>query len=99
VRNSLGVLFRQAFLDGKKGSFGRLSALPFLLSAWFVATFQGVRMVLADQDALEVVWTLALIASLLYGGSKGFSVARDFAMRRTSKVPDIRENHNETKAG
>lgn len=84
---------RKALSDSKMvPSFGRTVSVPFLVSAWLVGTVQGVMLVVQGRDAMDEVWGLALIAAMLYGGSKGLHVAqlgmeKHAQVRKPKKAP------------
>jgi hypothetical protein len=74
------TIFEQAFLDGNKGSFGRLSSLPFLLSAWGIGTAYGVMQLVSGNAVTEIILLFFSIAVSLYGGSKGLSIIKDYTV-------------------
>lgn len=85
-------LLKEALIDGNKGSFGRLTALPFIIAAFVLASAQGGRLILnsewdldTTEHILQIVQTLWWIAISLYAGSKGISGLREFGVTAVTK--------------
>lgn len=67
-------LLTGVFLDGEKGSFGRVFSLPFFVSAWGLSTAAGIVNIVRGIGILDDVITLAAIGMALYTGSKSLSL-------------------------
>lgn len=66
-----------ALLDGdkeNKASFGRIAAMPFLLSALCLQTAEGIMMLRRGDSVIDSVVTLAMIGMALFTGSKILSM-------------------------
>lgn len=63
-----------ALKDGNKASFGRLAAMPFLLSALCLQTAEGIMMLRRGESVIDAVVTLAMIGMALFTGSKVLSM-------------------------
>jgi hypothetical protein len=67
--------FSTIFLDHRSTpSFGRVVAVPFLLSSWAIGTALGAFQIYQGKDATDTLWMLAGVAFAFYTGSKGIGV-------------------------
>lgn len=71
---SLLAVLKEVLLDGKKWSFGRLFSLPFLVSAWAVATASGINHIVHRDPVWDDVASLGMIGFALFSGSKYLSL-------------------------
>jgi hypothetical protein len=66
----LGSYIANIFREGTRESFGRIMALPFLLSSWGIGTASGITALIRHESAFDDVAELATIGIALFTGSK-----------------------------